>query len=66
MVLMTLRLICMPAQIILMMAFTQIMDIWRPGRSMEDHLTEAVIIYSREWGSANYVIYGIQWYLGVE
>ncbi len=21
-----------------MMSFTQIMDIWRPGRSMEDHL----------------------------
>ncbi len=35
---MTLRLLCMPAQIIQMMAFTQIMDIWRPGRSMEDHL----------------------------
>ncbi len=28
----------MPAQIIQMMAFAQIMDIWRPGRSMEDHL----------------------------
>ncbi len=36
---MTLRLLCMPAQIRQMMAFTQIMDIWRPaGRSMEDHL----------------------------
>ena len=38
MVWMTLRLLCMPAQIIQMMAFAQIMDIWRPGRSMEDHL----------------------------
>ncbi len=28
----------MPAQIILTMAFTQITDIWRPGRSLEDHL----------------------------
>ncbi len=28
----------MPAQIIQMMAFAQIIDIWRPGRSMEDHL----------------------------
>ncbi len=28
----------MPAQIIQMMVFAQIMDIWRPGRSMEDHL----------------------------
>ncbi len=28
----------MPAQIIQMMAFAHIMDVWRPGRSMEDHL----------------------------
>ncbi len=35
---MTLRLLCMTAQIIQTMAFTQIMDIWRPGRSLEDHL----------------------------
>ncbi len=28
----------MPAQIIQTMAFIQIMDIWRPGRSLEDHL----------------------------
>ena len=28
----------MPAQIIQMMTFAQISDIWRPGRSMEDHL----------------------------
>ncbi len=28
----------MPAQIIQMIAFAQIMDIRRPGRSMEDHL----------------------------
>ncbi len=32
------RLLFMPAQIIQMMAFAHIMDIWRPGRSMEDHL----------------------------
>ncbi len=32
------RRFCMPAQIIQRMAFTQIMDIWRPGRSLEDHL----------------------------
>ncbi len=38
MVWMTLRLLCMPAQIKQTMSFTQIMDIWRPGRSMEDHL----------------------------
>ena len=28
----------MPAQIIQTMVFTQIMDIWRPGGSLEDHL----------------------------
>ncbi len=33
-----LRVPCMPAQIIQRMAFAQMMDIWRPGRSMEDHL----------------------------
>ncbi len=33
-----LRLLFMPAQIIQTMTFTQIMDIWRPGRSLEDHL----------------------------
>ncbi len=38
MVWMTLRLLCMPAQMIQTMSFTQIMDIWRPGRSLEDHL----------------------------
>ncbi len=38
MVWMALRLLCMPAQIIQTMAFTQIMAIWRPGRSLEDHL----------------------------
>ncbi len=43
MVWMTLRLLCMPAQIIKMMVFAQIMDIWRPGRSMEDHLKELFI-----------------------
>ncbi len=35
---MALRLLCMPAQIIQMMTFAQIRDMWRPGRSMEDHL----------------------------
>ncbi len=40
MIRMTLRLLCMPAKIIQMMAFAQIIDIWRPGRSMEDHLKE--------------------------
>ncbi len=38
MVWMALRLLCMPAQITQTMAFIQIMDIWRPGRSMEDQL----------------------------
>ncbi len=38
MVWMTLRLLCMPAQIVQTMSFTQIMDIWRSGRSLEDHL----------------------------
>ncbi len=38
MVWMTLRLLCMAAQIIQTMSFTQIMDIWRPGSSVEDHL----------------------------
>ena len=43
MVWMALRLLCMPAQIIQTMAFTQIMDIWRPGRSLEDHLKGSII-----------------------
>ncbi len=34
------RLLCMPAKIIQMTAFAQIMDIWRPGRSIKDHLNE--------------------------
>ena len=48
MVSMILRLLCMPVQIIQTMAFTQIMDIWRPGRSMEDHLKSMfyVILHS--------------------
>ncbi len=40
----TLRLLCIPAQIIQIMAFAQIIDIWRPGRSMEDHLKNDVIL----------------------
>ncbi len=35
MVWMALRLLCMPAQIIQTMTFTQIMDIWRPGTVLE-------------------------------
>ncbi len=45
MVWMTLRLLCMPAQIIQSMVFTQIMDIWRPGRSLEDHLKASQLIH---------------------
>ena len=45
MVWMTLRLLCMSAQILQMMAFAQIMDIWRAGRSMEDHLKYNVVYY---------------------
>ncbi len=41
MVWMTLRLVCMPAQIIQTMAFTQNMDIRRPWRSLEEHLQNA-------------------------
>ncbi len=51
MVWMTLRLPCMPPQIIQMIAFAQIMDIWRPGRSMEDHLK--TILPSR---SSNFLV----------
>ncbi len=49
MVWMTLRLLCMPAQIIQRMAFAQIMDIWRPGRSMEDHLKNLNIAFLTKW-----------------
>ncbi len=40
------RLLCMPAQIIQTMAFIWIMDIWRPGRSLEDHLNRHFYIES--------------------
>ncbi len=36
----------MPAQIIQMIALAQIMDIWRPGRSIEDHLNHLTQIVS--------------------
>ncbi len=48
MVWMTLRLLCMPAQIIQVMAFAQIMDIWRSGRSLEDHLNTYLMFYMKE------------------
>ena len=38
-----LRAAFMPAQIIQTMAFIQIMNIWRPGRSLEDHLNMRII-----------------------
>ena len=38
----------MPAQTIQMMVFTQIMDNWRPGRSLEDHLKSIIIKYVTE------------------
>ncbi len=37
----------MTAQIIKTMAFTQIMDIWRPGRSVEDHLNIAGLYFNK-------------------
>ncbi len=36
----------MTAQIIQTMEFTQIMDIWRPGRSLEDHLSNRINNYT--------------------
>ncbi len=47
-----LRLLCMPAQIIKTMVFTQIMDIWRPGRSLEDHLNFQDMTFLWIWNVA--------------
>ncbi len=40
-------LLFMPAQTIQTIAFIQIMDIWRPGRSLEDHLK--IMVYIIIW-----------------
>ncbi len=47
-------LIYMNAQMIQTMAFTQIMDIWRPGRSVEDHLNWHINIWAGSLFSEKY------------
>ncbi len=39
---MTLRLLYMSAQTIWMMTFTQIMAIWTPGITLQDHLNQSI------------------------
>ncbi len=50
-----LRLLYMPAQITQMMAFIQIMGIWRPCRSLEDHLKDLWKMKMCCWSGSRYL-----------